>query len=72
MEMRSPGDCPHRGETPHRGGTLTESTVSARLQAAVEARVAAGAPGTLARVELSGAGSTWVAGADTALVVLAR
>jgi D-alanyl-D-alanine carboxypeptidase len=38
---------------------LRDSTVSARLQTAVEARVAAGAPGALARVEAPGAGLTW-------------
>jgi len=38
---------------------LSESTVFARLQPAVEARVAAGAPGALARVELPESGLTW-------------
>jgi D-alanyl-D-alanine carboxypeptidase len=38
---------------------LTDSAVSARLRAAVEARVAAGAPGALARIEAPRAGLTW-------------
>src|SRR5205085_11554025 len=42
---------------------LSESTVSARLQAAVEGRVAAGAPGALARVESRGSGLTWAGSA---------
>ena len=33
--------------------------MSARLQAAVEAQVAAGAPGALARIEAPRAGLTW-------------
>jgi D-alanyl-D-alanine carboxypeptidase len=38
---------------------LTDFAVSARLQAAVDARVAAGAPGALACVEAPNAGLTW-------------
>jgi CubicO group peptidase (beta-lactamase class C family) len=52
MNMRDPPEFRQEGER------LRESTISARLQAAVEARVAAGAPGALARVE-AGAGLTW-------------
>src|SRR4051812_36551115 len=38
---------------------MSESAASARLEAALEGRVAAGAPGALARIESSGAGPTW-------------
>jgi CubicO group peptidase (beta-lactamase class C family) len=38
---------------------LRESAVSARLQDAVDAQVAAGAPGALARIEAPGAGVVW-------------
>jgi D-alanyl-D-alanine carboxypeptidase len=41
------------------GATLSGSALSARLQAAVEAQVAAGAPGALARIEAPSAGLTW-------------
>jgi CubicO group peptidase (beta-lactamase class C family) len=39
--------------------SLRDPAVSARLQAAVEAQVAAGAPGALARIEAPRAGLTW-------------
>src|SRR4249920_2688968 len=40
-------------------GSLTGPAVSARLQAAVEAQVAAGAPGALARIEAPRSGLIW-------------
>jgi D-alanyl-D-alanine carboxypeptidase len=43
--------------------SLRGSAVSARLQAAVEAQVAAGAPGALARIEAPRAGLTWAGAA---------
>jgi CubicO group peptidase (beta-lactamase class C family) len=43
----------------HASRSLRDSAVSARLQAAVEARVAAGSPGALARIEAPGVGLTW-------------
>jgi D-alanyl-D-alanine carboxypeptidase len=42
---------------------LSESTVSGRLQAAVEAQVAAGAPGALARIDARRAGLEWAGSA---------
>jgi D-alanyl-D-alanine carboxypeptidase len=42
---------------------LRDSATSARLQAAVEAQVAAGAPGALARIEAPSAGLTWAGSA---------
>ena len=44
-------------------GRTRDSTASSRLQAGVEARVTAGAPGALARVELPVSGLTWAGSA---------
>jgi D-alanyl-D-alanine carboxypeptidase len=43
----------------HVSRSLRDSAVSARLQAAVEAQVTAGAPGALARIEAPRAGLSW-------------
>jgi D-alanyl-D-alanine carboxypeptidase len=53
MEKENPRQFPRRGES------LRDSAVPARLQAAVEAQVAAGAPGALARIEAPSAGLVW-------------
>jgi D-alanyl-D-alanine carboxypeptidase len=58
LRARAHGDRKIR-RTPAKRRMLRDSAVSARLQAAVEAQVTAGASGALARIEAPRAGLTW-------------